>query len=172
MEIKVLINKCISFSIKRFTELFGITLSLIGLLSLISLISYSPDDPNFIFPENKEIQNILGFKGSFVADLFYQSLGIISIAIPITIFFTGINIIRLKKNIFLIESLFFTILYSLLGSLFFNTFYNDSFWLSINGNGGFIGFFLNNTFLYNFINLNLKISYYLLILCHFYIFFN
>ena len=86
MEIKELINKCVNFLIKRFTELFGITLSLISLLSLIALISYSPSDPNFIFPENKEIQNMLGFKGSFVADLFYQSLGIISIAIPITIF--------------------------------------------------------------------------------------
>ena len=114
MEIKELINKCLSFSIKRFTELFGMFLSVIGLLLLISLISYSPEDPNFIFPENTEIRNILGFRGSFVSDLFYQSLGVISIAIPITIFFTDINIIRLKKNIVLIESLFFTILYTLL----------------------------------------------------------
>jgi len=164
MEIKELINKCINFSIKRFTELFGIALSLIGLLLFVSLISYSPEDPNFIFPENTEIHNIFGFKGSFIADLFYQSFGVISIAIPITIFFTGINIVRIKKNIFLIESLFFTIIYSLFGSLFFNTFYKNSFWLSINGNGGFIGNFLDNTLLYNLINLNLKISYFLLIL--------
>ncbi len=163
MEIKELINKCVNFTIKRFTELFGVALSVVGLLLLISLITYSPEDPNFIFPDNTEIQNILGFKGAFVADIFYQSLGIISIAIPITIFFTGINIVRLKKNIFLIESLFFTILYSLFGLLFFSIFYKNSFWLSINGNGGFIGIFLENTFLYNFLNINLKISYYLLI---------
>ena len=163
MEIKELINKCINFSIKRFTELFGAVLSLAGLLLSIALITYSPEDPNFIFPENTEIQNILGFKGSFIADLLYQSLGFISMAIPITIFFTGINIMRSKRNIFLIESLFFTVLYSLLGSLFFNTFYKDSFWLSINGNGGFVGNFLNETFLYSLINLNLKISYYILI---------
>ena len=36
MEIKELINKCLNFSIKRFTELFGIFLSVIGLLLLIS----------------------------------------------------------------------------------------------------------------------------------------
>ena len=164
MEIKELINKCVNFSIKRFTELFGITLSVTGILLLLSLISYSPQDPNFIFPKNTEIHNMLGFKGSFVADLFYQSLGVISLAIPITIFFTGINIVLLKKNIFLIESLFFISLYSLLGSLFFNTFYKNSFWLIINGNGGFIGNFLDNTFLYNFVNLNLDVTYYLLIL--------
>jgi DNA segregation ATPase FtsK/SpoIIIE, S-DNA-T family len=164
METKQLINKSINFTIKRFTELFGIILSLAAILFLLSLISYSPEDPNFIFPKNTEIHNILGFRGSIIADLFYQSLGIISLVVPITIFFTGINIIIHKKNIFLIESLFFTILYSIIGSLFFNTFYKDSFWLSINGNGGFIGHFLNDSFLYNFININLEISYYLLIL--------
>ena len=100
MEIKELINKCVSFSIKRFTELLGIALSVIGLLLLVSLISYSPEDPNFIFPDNTKIQNILGFKGSFVSDILYQSLGIISIAVPITIFFTGIGIVRLKKIFF------------------------------------------------------------------------
>ncbi len=110
MEIKELINKCVNFSIKRFTELIGISLSIIGVLLLISLISYSPEDPNFIFPENTQIQNILGFRGSFVADIFYQSLGIISLAIPVSIFFTGINIVRFKKNIFIIESLFYTII--------------------------------------------------------------
>ncbi len=164
MEIKELINKCVNFSIKRFTELIGISLSIIGVLLLISLISYSPEDPNFIFPENTQIQNILGFRGSFVADFFYQSLGIISLAIPVSIFFTGINIVRFKKNIFIIESLFYTIIYSLLGGLFFSIFYEESFWLSINGNGGFIGNFLENTFLYSLINLSLKISFYLLIL--------
>ena len=49
MEIKELINKCVNFTIKKFTELFGVALSVIGLLLLISLISYSPEDPNFIF---------------------------------------------------------------------------------------------------------------------------
>ena len=163
MEIKELINKCVNFTIKKFKELLGLSLSMMGLLLLISLISYSPEDPNFIFPKNTHIQNILGFKGSFTADLFYQSLGFISVAVPFTIFFTGINILRFKKSIFLIESLFFSILYSIFGSLFFSVFYKESFWLTINGNGGFIGNFLENTILYNFINLNLTISYYLLI---------
>jgi len=163
MEIKELINKCVNFSIKKFKELFGLSLSVMGLLLLLSLISYSPEDPNFIFPQNTHIQNILGFKGSFTADLFYQSLGSISMLIPFTIFFIGINIILFKKSIFLVEGFFFIILYSLLGSLFFNIFYNESFLLSINGNGGFIGNFLENTFLYNFVNLNLTISYYALI---------
>ena len=164
MEIKELINKCINFSIKRFTELFGAVLSLAGLLLSIALITYSPEDPNFIFPENTEIQNILGFKGSFVSDLFFQSLGLISILIAISLLFTGINIIRSKKAVLAIENFFYVILYSLLGTLFFATYYSNSFWLSINGNGGFIGKYFESTFLGSLININQNIFYYILII--------
>ena len=48
------------------TLIFGIGISIVGLLVFISLISYSPDDPNFIFPENTEIKNLLGFQYSIV----------------------------------------------------------------------------------------------------------
>ena len=101
MEIKKIANNSLNFIIKRFIELFGLVVLLISILLLISLISYSPEDPNFIFPENKEIQNILGFKGSFTSDLFFQSLGLISMLIAISLFFTSINIIK-SKQIFLL----------------------------------------------------------------------
>ena len=92
MEIKTFFNKIFDFSLKRFAELIGLFLIISSILLFLSLISYSPDDPNFIFPENTEINNILGSKGSFTSDIFYQSIGLISILIPITIFFTGINV--------------------------------------------------------------------------------
>ena len=164
MKIKKLASTSLDFIIKRFIELFGLIIFIISILLLTSLLSYAPEDPNFIFPQDKEIQNILGFKGSFTADLFFQSLGLISILISISLFFTSINIIRSKKIFLLITNLFYTVLYSLLGTLFFSTFYTNSFWLPINGNGGFIGKFLENTFLISLINLNHKISYYILII--------
>ena len=88
MEIKKLANNSLNFIIKRFIELFGLSILLISIFLLISLISYSPEDPNFIFPENTEIQNIMGFKGSFTSDIFLQSLGLISILVSISLFFT------------------------------------------------------------------------------------
>ena len=151
MEIKKIASNSLNFIIKRFIELFGLVISIISILLFSSLLSYSPEDPNFIFPENTEIQNILGFKGSFISDLFFQSLGLISILISISLFFTSINIIRSKKISLLITNLFYTILYSLLGALFFSVFYPNSFWLSINGNGGFVGKFLEKNF-FSFIN--------------------
>ena len=164
MKIKKLANNSLDFIIKRFIELFGLIIFIISILLLVSLLSYAPEDPNFIFPEDREIQNILGFKGSFTADLFFQSLGLISILVSISLFFTGINIIRSKKIFLLITNLFYIVLYSFLGTLFFSFFYPSSFWLTINGNGGFVGKFLENTFLTSLINLNHKISYYVLII--------
>ena len=105
MEIKKLANIGLNFIIKRFIELFGLVLFVISIFLLISLLSYSPEDPNFIFPENTEIQNILGFKGSFTSDLFFQSLGLTSILISISLFFTSINIIRSKQIFFLNRNL-------------------------------------------------------------------
>jgi len=170
MEIKKIASTSLNFIIKSIVQICGFLISLKGLFLLTSLLSYSPDDPNFIFDKNTEIQNLLGFKGSVTADLFFQSLGLISILIAISLLFTGINIIRSKKAILIIENYFFIILYSLLGTLFFSIFYSDSFWLSIHGNGGFIGNFLKNTFLGSLANFNQQTSYYVLIIIVFSLF--
>ena len=139
MEIKKIAKNSFDFVINRLIELLGLCVATLGLLLLISLISHSPEDPNFIFTGEKEIKNILGFKGSVISDFFFQSIGLISILVAVTIFITGINVIKNKKTIILVENLFFTILYCLFGSLFFTFYYSESFWLSINGYGGFVG---------------------------------
>ena len=123
MEFKKLASTSINFGINRIIEIIGIALVVIGLLLLISLATFSPDDPNFIFPDNTEIKNLLGFKGSYIADLFFQTFGLIALLIPFTLIFSGINI-TLNKKIFLIfESIFYSVLYSSFGSLFFSFFY-------------------------------------------------
>ena len=164
MEIKRLANNTLNFVLKKVIEIIGLTLGITGLLLLISLITFSPDDPNFIFPENMEIKNLLGFQGSFISDLLFQSLGLIAFLIPIGFFLSGINIILTKKLILIIENLFYTIVYSLFGSLFFTFFYPNAFKLYINGNGGFIGNFLNSNFLNSLINMNPQLIYYILII--------
>jgi len=163
MEIKKIAKNSFDFVINRLIELLGLCVATLGLLLLISLISYSPEDPNFIFTGEKEIKNILGFKGSVISDFFFQSIGLISILVAVTIFITGINVIKNKKTIILVENLFFTILYCLFGSLFFTFYYSESFWLSINGNGGFVGKFLKSNFLFEIISLSPKLCFYILI---------
>ena len=159
MDIKKLGNFAFLFVVKRLIEIFGLTISMIGILLLLSLITYTPTDPNFIFPENTKINNILGFRGSYTSDLFFQSIGIISFLIPITLFFTGINIFRNKDPFLVVENIFFVTLYSIFGSLFFSFYYENSFSIYINGDGGFVGNFINQTFFNNLILLNENLSF-------------
>ena len=164
MNIKIVFDKVTNFTLKRLSELIGLLLLALSILLLTSLITYSPEDSNFIFPNNSEIKNLLGIKGSYVSDIFYQSIGLISLLIPISIFFSGIHIFRKKNLIILIENLFFIILYSIIGSLFFTVFHQETYWLTINGNNGFVGNLFEQSFLINLIKLNQNISYYLLLL--------
>ena len=164
MDIKKLANSITIFIVKRLIEIYGIFISILGVLLLLSFVSYSPDDPNFIFPKDTEIQNFLGFQGSYTSDLFFQSIGLIAFLIPLTFLLSGINTFRKKEFFLFIENLFFVILYCLLGSLFFNNFYNESFNLYINGNGGFVGNYLNQTFINSLISPYENFVYYLLII--------
>ncbi len=164
MEIKKFISNIGNFIIKRLIELFGFMLSLLGILLFVALLTYSPQDPNFVFSNNNEINNVLGFKGSVISDFFLQSIGLISFLVSLTIFFTGINIIVRKKTLIVLENIFFTIIYSIFGTLFLTFFYNNSFWLPANGNGGFVGKFIFNSFFKSLIIFDEKISYYLLII--------
>ena len=162
MDIKKLTNLIIIFTINRLIEIIGIIVILIGFLLLIALISYSPSDPNFIFPENTQIENLLGFRGSYVSDLFFQSVGFIAYLIPLSYIFTGINIFRKKEIFLLVENNFFVVIYSFVGSFFFSYFYKNAFTLYINGNGGFVGNYLNQTFIINIVNSNENIFYFIL----------
>ena len=163
MIIKNYINKKGDFIIKRLAELIGIFLIVTSILLFISLISYSPEDPNFIFPENQEIKNFLGFRGSFVADIFFQSIGIISLLIPFSLLFTGLSITINKKLIVIIENIFFVILYIIFATFFFGIFHKETYWLIINGNNGFVGDLMSETIIAEFLKINKTISYYILV---------
>ncbi len=163
MKIKNLVDKTINFLFKRLSEAAGLALLVLSVLLLISLISYSPEDPNFIFPESAEINNLLGAKGSYTSDILYQSIGLISLLVPFSFILISISVIFNKKILQIIESLFFVILYSIIGTLFFTVFHTETYWLTINGNNGFIGSLFEETFLINLIKLNNQASYIILI---------
>ena len=163
MEIKNYLSKTLDFIIKRLIEILGIIFVIIGILLFLALVSYSADDPNFIYSNDKVINNLLGFKGSVISDFFLQSIGLVSFLFAISIFFTGTNVIIKKKPLVILENFFFIIIYSLFGSLFLNFYYKASFWLPVNGNGGFVGEMLSNSFFLSLVKLNEQISFYILI---------
>ncbi len=164
MDIKKLSNTALTFITNRLIEIFGICVFLMGVLILIALISYSPEDPNFIFPENTIIKNFLGYQGSVTSDFIFQSVGLIGYFLPITYIFTGLSIFRKKEILVVIENTFFVTVYAMFGSLFLSKFYSENFTLYINGSGGFVGNYLSENFLVNLLNRYEDFSYYLLLL--------
>ena len=131
MDTKKIANLVINFTIKRLAEIFGIVVFVSGIFLFISLISHSPEDPNFIFPDGTEIKNILGFYGSFISDIFFQSVGLVAYLLSVTLIMTGINIFRYKDFFLLIENIFFGVIYSLLSTLFLNNYYATGFELHV-----------------------------------------
>ena len=170
MKFENFLTKTKDFLIKRITEFIGLLIIILSVSLLISLVSYSPNDPNFLIEKSVEVQNLMGFKGSMISDFLFQSIGLISYLIPVTLFFSGINIILKKNILIIIDNLFFCISYTIFGSLFFSYFKSQSFFLTVNGNGGFVGNFLSKSFIKSLIEINLTVSFYLLITGTFLIF--
>ena len=57
----------------------------------------------------------------------------ISYLVPVTFFFTGINIFKNKNFFLIVENIFFVVFYLFFGTIFFSYYYENSFDLYING---------------------------------------
>ena len=53
MNIKNSMEKAKDFALKRLVEFVGVLILGFSIFIFIALISYSPNDPNFIFPKNQ-----------------------------------------------------------------------------------------------------------------------
>ncbi len=149
-----------AFIFNRLVEIFAIGLFLLAILLSLAVVSYTPDDPNFIFSEGQKVKNLLGINGSIISDFFFQTVGLISYFIPITIIFSAINIFFKKTPSIIVNNIFLVVCYSLIGTFFFSVFLTSPYFLYINGNGGFVGNFLNESVFLKLEFLNNKITYY------------
>jgi DNA segregation ATPase FtsK/SpoIIIE, S-DNA-T family len=148
MNSQVLI-KINNFIKNRLIEIIGIILMIASIFLLMSIISYSPSDPNFIYtPENVQIKNIWGFYGSVISDFFLQSLGLVSFLLVFNFFYWGMKIASKKMVGNFITKSFFIFLYISFGTTALNIFDNTSFWLIDNGNGGFVGRIIKENIFY------------------------
>ncbi len=149
-----------AFIFNRLIEIFAIGLFLLAILLSLAVMTYTPDDPNFIFSEGQKVKNLLGINGSIISDFFFQSVGLISYFIPITIIFSAINIFFKKTPSIILNNIFLVVCYSLIGTFFLSVFVTSPYFLYINGNGGFVGNFLNESVFLKLEFLDNKITYY------------
>jgi len=171
MSIKSLLQNISSFIINRLIQLFGIVLTATSILLVIALLTYTASDPNFVYSNNNQIQNVLGFYGSVVSDFFLQSIGLISFLLTTTLFVTGVNVFFKKELTIILQNFFYVVLYIFFGTIFLSIFYLNSFLLPINGNGGFIGNTFSKGFVENILLLNKDISYYFMLISTLLLFF-
>ena len=75
MNIKPLIQNISNFLFDRLVQLIGIVLTFLSIFILLALFTYSAEDPNFVFSNNNEINNIFGFQGSVVSDFLFSNYG-------------------------------------------------------------------------------------------------
>jgi len=75
-------------------------LGAIGVIFLIALWSYSPDDPGFTSTGDLgEVSNSMGQVGAWIADVFYFLVGRSAFLIPILIFFAAVVLYRRRDEL-------------------------------------------------------------------------
>ncbi len=71
----------------RVDEALGLLLLAGGMILLLSLLSYHPDDPSWnVLTPRSAVQNKIGRVGAYVADFSLQVFGLVSFALPLILF--------------------------------------------------------------------------------------
>ena len=78
---------------RRRSELAGFLVSVVGLLVLLSLISFRPEDPslNTAADAGAATQNWIGPAGAWIADFFFQGFGLVAFLIPLVLLVVGVR---------------------------------------------------------------------------------
>ncbi|MBV8904368.1 MAG: DNA translocase FtsK 4TM domain-containing protein, partial [Acidobacteriia bacterium] len=71
---------------KRLNEVTGFLLLLVGLVILLSLVSYHVQDPSLDTASDARPRNLIGYPGSYLSDLFFQTLGAAAFLFPLLSF--------------------------------------------------------------------------------------
>lgn len=83
---------------RRLNEAVGFLLLACGLLQLLSLVSYHVQDPSWNTAAGAvRPQNLTGYIGSYLADLFLQTFGITALLFPLAAFLLGWKWIRSEE---------------------------------------------------------------------------
>jgi len=79
---------------RRFNEVTGFLLLSLGLLTLLSLVSFDPRDPSWNTAAKSLPLNLIGYVGSYLADVFLQTFGLIAFILPVLAFLLAWKWIR------------------------------------------------------------------------------
>jgi len=81
----------------RLNEIIGFLLLSLGLVMLLSLVSYHAQDPSWDTAAAARPLNLVGYPGSYLADLAFQGLGAVSFLFPLAAFMLAWKWIRSEE---------------------------------------------------------------------------
>ena len=79
---------------RRLNEIVGFLLLSLGLVMLLSLVSYHTQDPSFDTAAASRPLNLVGYPGSYLSDLFFQMFGAAAFLFPLLTFLLSWKWIR------------------------------------------------------------------------------
>jgi S-DNA-T family DNA segregation ATPase FtsK/SpoIIIE len=82
---------------KRLNEVTGFLLLSLGLVLLLSLVSYHAQDPSWDTATDSRPLNLIGYPGSYLSDLFLQTFGAASFLFPLLAFLLAWRWIRSEE---------------------------------------------------------------------------
>ena len=82
---------------KRWNEVTGFLLLSSGLVILLSLVSYHAQDPSWNTAAGSRPLNLVGYPGSYLADILYQAFGATALLFPLLIFLLSWRWIRSEQ---------------------------------------------------------------------------
>ncbi len=82
---------------RRLNEIVGFLLLSLGLVMLLSLISYHTQDPSFDTASAARPLNLVGYPGSYLSDLFFQMFGAAAFLFPLLTFLLSWKWIRSEE---------------------------------------------------------------------------
>ncbi len=77
---------------RRWSEYNGIIIILFSIISFLSLVTFNASDKSFSSINSKagQVDNLIGVAGAYIADLYFQSLGMVSFLLVATLLAAGV----------------------------------------------------------------------------------
>ena len=131
-------------------EISGIVLLFIGVLFLVSLVSYNSMDPSWANTavQGQKTHNIAGRVGAYLSEGLLQAFGLISFVLVLGLFYLGIGLIRQKEELRVGQKLTGSLVLLFLLCTLFSTLFDKVAWKGTEfSSGGLIGHLLSSLFI-------------------------
>ncbi|MDC3090502.1 DNA translocase FtsK 4TM domain-containing protein, partial [Paracoccaceae bacterium] len=138
-----------------FLKTLGIALLASSLFILLSIVTYSKNDPSFRNANDGEIANLFGIIGSHLADSLHVAIGITMFTLPVFLFTWAVRFLFSNSCSYLIKRIVLLPLFIAFFSVFLSTHTTPYYWSFEYGLGGIFGdTFLKKLLIYQPIAIN------------------